>query len=147
VILEVNAWQSDELEGMHDVYYGTALPPNRLPIPITHPGDRIGVTYFTCPADNGIGGSGDVARNAYISLFVTPSQARGGAISCLVPMVSHVDHTEHDVHVHPDFRPALEDYFDRADTASSGKHTPHLLDEALSWHRRYLDQGTMRSTN
>ncbi len=123
---------------------------------------------------NGIGGSGDFARNAYLSLFVTPSQARGGAISCLVPMVSHVDHTEHDVHVivteqgladlrglaprkrarqiidncaHPDFRPALEDYIDRAVIDSYGQHTPHLLDEALSWHRRYLDQGTMRGTN
>ena len=48
---------------------------------------------------NGIGGSGDFARNAYISMFVTPSTAKGGAISCIVPMVSHVDHTEHDVHV------------------------------------------------
>src|SRR4029078_11583721 len=47
----------------------------------------------------GIGGSGDFARNAYISMFVTPSTAKGGLISCIVPMVSHVDHTEHDVHV------------------------------------------------
>ena len=43
---------------------------------------------------NGIGGSGDFARNAYISMFMTPSVAKGGAISCIVPMVSHVDHTE-----------------------------------------------------
>ena len=90
---------------------------------------------------NGIGGSGDFARNAYISMFLTPSTAKGGAISCIVPMVSHVDHTEHDVHVivteqgladlrglpprrraqqiidhcaHPDYRPALQDYLDRA---------------------------------
>jgi succinyl-CoA:acetate CoA-transferase len=48
---------------------------------------------------NGIGGSGDFARNAYIAMFLTPSTAKGGAISCLVPMVSHVDHTEHDVAV------------------------------------------------
>jgi succinyl-CoA:acetate CoA-transferase len=48
---------------------------------------------------NGIGGSGDFARNAYISMFVSPSVAKGGAISCIVPMVSHVDHTEHDVNV------------------------------------------------
>ncbi len=46
---------------------------------------------------NGIGGSGDFARNAYLSLFMTPSTAKDGAISCIVPMVSHVDHTEHDV--------------------------------------------------
>jgi succinyl-CoA:acetate CoA-transferase len=121
---------------------------------------------------NGIGGSGDFARNAYISFFLTPSTAKGGSISCIVPMVSHVDHTEHDVHVvvteqgladlrglpprrraqtiidrcaHPDYRPALQDYFDRAVAGSVGKHTPHLLTEALSWHTSYLDSGSMRA--
>ncbi len=121
---------------------------------------------------NGIGGSGDFARNAYISFFLTPSTAKGGSISCIVPMVSHVDHTEHDVHVvvteqgladlrglpprrraqtiidrcaHPDYRPALQDYFDRAVAGSVGKHTPHLLAEALSWHTSYLDSGSMRA--
>ena len=121
---------------------------------------------------NGIGGSGDFARNAYISMFLTPSTAKGGAISCIVPMVSHVDHTEHDVHViitehgvadlrglpprrraqkiiehcaHPDYRPALLDYVDRALATTAGKHTPHLLDEALSWHARYLHHGTMQA--
>ena len=339
VILEVNSGQSEGFHGMHDVYYGTALPPHRKPVPITHPGDRIGVPYFDCPADkviavvetdgpdrnspftpidaisqqiaehvldflqhevdkgrlpgnllplqsgvgnvsnavltglasgpfsgltsyteviqdgmlklmdsgkltlasatafslsqegtaqlaadmpayrnkillrtqeisnhpevirrlgciamngmieadlygnvnsthlmgsriqNGIGGSGDFTRNGYISMFVTPSSAKGGEISCIVPMVSHVDHTEHDVHVifteqgvadlrglaprkrarkiiencaHPDFRPALEDYYERALATSYGRQTPHLLDEALSWHQRFLDEGTMR---
>jgi len=123
---------------------------------------------------NGIGGSGDFARNAYVSIFVTPSCAKGGAISCIVPMVSHVDHTEHDVDVlitehgvadlrglsprrrarliidrcaHPDFRPALDDYFTRACRDSFGKHTPHLLDQALSWHQRYVGEGTMKPTN
>ena len=122
---------------------------------------------------NGIGGSGDFARNAFISMFVTPSTAKGGALSCLVPMVSHVDHTEHDVHVivteqgladlrglaprrraqklidrcaHPDFRPALQDYLDRAIAGSVGKHTPHLISEALSWHARYLDSGSMSAS-
>jgi len=339
VILEVNSWQPLELEGMHDIYYGTALPPYRRPIQIVEPSDRIGVPYLHCPTDkivavvatndpdrnspfkpadeasqliagqvleflthevsrgrlpatllplqsgvgnianavlagldagpfrpltayteviqdgmlallrsgtlgmasatafslsdagiadmganmadyrnriilrpqeisnhpevirrlgclamngmieadlygnvnsthvmgssmqNGIGGSGDFARNAYIAMFLTPSIAKGGAISCIVPMVSHVDHTEHDVHVivteqgvadlrglaprrraqhvidhcaHPDYRPALQDYLDRATATSSGKHTPHLLGEALSWHVRYLQDGTMR---
>jgi succinyl-CoA:acetate CoA-transferase len=340
VILEVNSWQPIELEGMHDIYYGTALPPDRTPVNILKPSDRIGVPYLHCPPEkivaivetnapdrntpfkavdaaseliaghvvdflthevrqgrlppnllplqsgvgnvanavlagldegpfqpltayteviqdgmlqllrsgtmdmvsatafslsdegmadlrshfveyrdriilrpqeisnhpevirrlgclamngmieadiygninsthvmgssvqNGIGGSGDFARNAYIAMFLTPSTASNGAISCIVPMVSHVDHTEHDVHViiteqgvadlrglpprrraqkiidhcaHPDFRPALQDYFDRAMASGSGKHTPHLLDEALSWHARYLREGTMRS--
>jgi succinyl-CoA:acetate CoA-transferase len=339
VILEVNSWQSDGLEGMHDIYYGTALPPKRVPIPITAPGDRIGVPYLHCPADkvvavvethtpdrnspfkppdetsrriaehildflsgevaagripptllplqsgvgnvpnavlaglqegpfdhltayteviqdgmlalidsgklnvasatafslspetaqrfnahaadyrdaivlrpqeisnhpevvrrlgviamncmieadiygnvnsthlmgsqvmNGIGGSGDFARNGYVSIFITPSIAKDGAISAIVPMVSHVDHTEHDVDVivteqgladlrglspkqrarriidhcaHPDFRPGLEGYLTRAVRSSYGQHTPHLIDEALSWHARYLSDGTMR---
>ncbi len=338
VILEVNSWQSPLLEGMHDVYYGTQLPPHRLPIPLVRPQDRIGEQYLRCdpekiiaivetnapdrnspfsPPDensmliaghileffehevrkgrlpknllplqsgvgnianavmaglnngpfdnltaytevlqdgmldmlrsgklsmasatafslsdsaleelnrnldfyrdkiilrpqeisnhpevirrlgviamngmieadiyghvnsthvmgssimNGIGGSGDFARNAYISIFMTPSQAKNGKISCIVPMASHVDHTEHDVQVivteqgladlrglspnqrakviidncaHPDFRPALHDYHDRALQCSLGRHTPHLLDEALSWHQRYLTEGSM----
>lgn len=119
---------------------------------------------------NGIGGSGDFARNAYISIFMTPSQAKNGRISCIVPMASHVDHTEHDVQVlvteqgladlrglspnqrarviiencaHPQFRPALLDYHKRACGRSFGKHTPHLLDEALCWHQRYLTEGHM----
>jgi len=119
---------------------------------------------------NGIGGSGDFARNAYISVFTTPSTAKNGAISSIVPMVSHHDHTEHDVMVivteqgladlrglspreraetiiencaHPDYRPLLRDYYERA---CRGKylHTPHLLDEALSWHKRLLDTGSMK---
>lgn len=109
---------------------------------------------------NGIGGSGDFARNAFISIFMTPSSAKGGSISCIVPMVSHVDHTEHDVQVivteqgladlrglspklrakvviencaHPNFRPALREYYDRAQRYSPGRHTPHLLDEAYTF--------------
>ena len=339
VILEVNSWQPDALDGMHDIYYGTALPPRRRPLAIVAPGDRIGVPHLRCDPDkivavvpthapdrhqmfllpdetsqriaghleeffdhevscgrlpktllplqsgvgnvanavlstlgasgfrpltayteviqdamlallrdgsittasatalslspeglaglhadiadlrrrivlrpqeisnhpevirrlgclamngmleadiygnvnsthvmgsgimNGIGGSGDFTRNAYISVFMSPSTARGGGISCIVPMVSHVDHTEHDVHVvvteqgladlrglaprrrarriidrcaHPDYRDALEDYFERAMAEAPARHTPHLLDEALSWHARYLVEGTMR---
>ena len=119
---------------------------------------------------NGIGGSGDFARNAYLSIFMTPSTAKGGAISCIVPMVSHVDHTEHDVQIivteqgladlrglspkeraalviercaHPDYRPLLRDYFERARRDAPGQHTPHLLGEAFAWHQRYLQQGRM----
>ena len=120
---------------------------------------------------NGIGGSGDFARNGYLSVFMSPSIAKGGKISGIVPMASHVDHTEHDTMVivteqgladlrglapkqrakliiercaHPDFRPLLQDYFDRASRESYGKHTPHLLGEALSWHDRFVQTGTMR---
>src|SRR5690625_5970183 len=48
---------------------------------------------------NGIGGSGDFARNARLAIFVTKSLAKGGDISSIVPFVTHVDHTEHDVDV------------------------------------------------
>ena len=121
---------------------------------------------------NGIGGSGDFARNGFLSAFLSNSTAKNGSISSIVPMVSHVDHTEHDVAVivteqgladlrglspkqrarqviahcaHPDYRDALQDYFERACRDSYGKHTPHLLPEALSWHQRWLDTGTMKA--
>ena len=119
---------------------------------------------------NGIGGSGDFARNGYLAIFMAPSLAQAVAISTIVPMVSHVDHTEHDVDVivteqgladlrglsprqrarliiekcaHPDARPLLRDYQDRAERLAFGKHTPHLLAESLSWHGRYLRTGRM----
>jgi succinyl-CoA:acetate CoA-transferase len=339
VILEVNCWQSAELDGMHDIYYGTALPPRRVPIPLVRPSDRIGEAYFRCdPAkivaivetdapdrnlpyaapdatagaiaghliaflshevkkgrlpesllplqsgvgnitnavlaglmeapfsnltsfteviqdgmidlidagklslasatafsvsptaaeklnahmsryrdkmilrpqeisnhpelvrrlgciamnglieadiygnvnsthvmgsriQNGIGGSGDFARNAFISIFMTPSTAKGGAISAIVPQASHVDHITQDVQVivteqgladlrglspkqrartiiancaHPDYRPALEDYFRRAQSGSYGQQSPCLPGEALSWHQRFIETGSMR---
>ena len=338
VIIEVNSWQSEDLEGMHDIYGGFALPPNRVPIPITHPGDRIGDKFLHIPQNkivaiietagpdrntpfkpidddsrkiagflldfydnevkqgripknllplqsgvgnipnavldgllhsdlehltsyteviqdgmidlidagkldvasatafslspdyahkmnenaafyrdhiilrpqeisnhpevirrlgvigangmieadiygnvnsthvmgsrmmNGIGGSGDFTRNAYISAFVSPSTAKGGAISAIVPMVSHVDHTEHDVMViiteygvadlrglsprrrpeviidncaHPDYRAALHEYYDRALKTNKAIHTPMDIDNAFSFHQRLRDTGTM----
>lgn len=341
IILEVNRWQNPALEGMHDIYYGTALPPNRVPIPLVKPDDRIGQPTFRCdPAkivaivetdtedrnlpfkaaddnalriaghlldflthevakgrlpenllplqsgvgnianavltglidspfeqltaytevlqdgmldllkadkllmasatafslspeaalqlnsdmerfrrriilrpqeisnhpelirrlgvlamngmleadiygavnsthvmgsriQNGIGGSGDFARNAYISFFMAPSTAKGGAISTIVPQVSHVDHINQDVQVivteqgladlrglspkqrarliidncaHPDFRPMLADYFERAQRNAYGQHSPGLLGEALSWHERFVATGTMRAS-
>lgn len=338
VILEVNRWQNAALEGMHDIYYGTALPPHRVPIPLTRPDDRIGEPGFRCdpgkivaivetdapdrnlpfsPPDetahaiaghlleflrqevalgrlpasllpiqsgvgnianavltglvdspfenmtayteviqdgmldlldsgklrmasatafslspeaaarlnanmmhyrdrmilrpqeisnhpelirrlgciamnglieadiygavnsthvmgsriqNGIGGSGDFARNAYVSIFVTPSTAKDGRISAIVPQASHVDHIAQDVQVlvteqgladlrglsprqraeliirkcaHASYRPALEDYYARARTGSYGQQSPSLPSEALSWHQRFIDTGTM----
>lgn len=120
---------------------------------------------------NGIGGSGDFTRNSALNIFTTESCAKGGLISCFVPMVSHVDNTEHDVHViiteqgiadlrwkspkeraeliiencaHPDYRPMLREYFEHAKEVSKGKHTPHDLKEALSWHIRFLETGSMK---
>ena len=119
---------------------------------------------------NGIGGSGDFARNAYLTIFYTPSTAKGGKISSVVPMCSHIDHTEHDVDIfiteqgiadlrgkapreralevinkcaHPDYRPLLLDYYERAIEATKKNNTPHLLHEALSFHTRFLETGDM----
>ncbi len=119
---------------------------------------------------NGIGGSGDFARNAFISIFVTASIAKGGNISSIVPMVSHHDHTEHDVDiivteqgladlrglapreraieiinncVHPDYKGELLSYFERA-CAERGGQTPHILEEAFSWHTRLKQTGSMK---
>lgn len=102
---------------------------------------------------------------------MTPSVAKGGAISAIVPFVSHVDHTEHDTHVivteqgladlrglaprkraraiidncaHPDYKPMLEEYFERSQKVANGMHTPHDLALAHSWHRKFLSEGTMR---
>lgn len=120
---------------------------------------------------NGIGGSGDFARNARLGIFVTKSYAKGGAISSIVPMVSHVDHTEHDVDVivteqgiadlrglapkervpliiencaHPDYKEQLWDYYNRAVEKHGSVQTPHLLDEALSWHVALAENKTMK---
>lgn len=116
---------------------------------------------------NGIGGSGDFARHA-LSIFVTKSTAKDGNISSVVPMVAHVDHTEHDVDVvvteqgladlrglaprerarviidncvHPSYRAKLNDYFDRA--CAKGGQTPHILREALEWHIKLEETGSM----
>ena len=51
IILEVNSWQPMALEGMHDIYYGLEPPPNRKPIPLVRPGDRIGTPYLKVPAE------------------------------------------------------------------------------------------------
>lgn len=120
---------------------------------------------------NGIGGSGDFTRNAHLAIFVTKSLAKDGDVSAIVPFVPHVDHTEHDVDIlitehgladlrglaprqrapaiidncaDPDYRDALHDYFARA-CAQSGGQTPHLLDEAFSWHQALASEGSMRS--
>lgn len=118
---------------------------------------------------NGIGGSGDFTRNAYISIYTTPSTAKDGAISSFVPMVSHLDHTEHSVKiiitehgiadlrgkspieraheiinncVDPQYRPMLNEYLAKCKTA----HTPHNLDFATAMHREFLKSGDMRNT-
>ena len=117
---------------------------------------------------NGIGGSGDFARNSRIAIFVTKSIAKGGNISSIVPFVAHVDHTEHDVDVvvteqgyadlrglapreraeliiencvHPMYKKQLRDYYEEALTR--GGQTPHVLEKAFSFHANLAKNGTM----
>lgn len=119
---------------------------------------------------NGIGGSGDYARNAFISIFMCPSTAKGGLISAIVPMVTHVDSTEHDVSVvvteqgvadlrgkdpkeraaaiirncaHPDYRPLLLDYLKIAEKTPA--HEPVSLINAFRMQEAFLASGDMRN--
>ena len=117
---------------------------------------------------NGIGGSGDFTRNAYISIFTCPSVAKEGKISAIVPMVSHEDHSEHDVNiivteqgvadlrgkspkeraqtiiencVHPDYKQILWDYLKLTDGKAQ---TPHCIRAALGMHAELAKSGDMR---
>jgi len=119
---------------------------------------------------NGIGGAGDFIRNAYISIFTCPSTAKGGIISSIVPMVSHHDHTEHDVNiivteqgvadlrakspiqraeciiencVHPDYKQLLWDYLK---IAKMGQ-THHYLAAAFAMHDTLARKGDMHLTD
>jgi acetyl-CoA hydrolase len=116
---------------------------------------------------NGIGGSGDFTRNAYLSIFCCPSTAKGGKISAIVPMVTHVDHNEHSVQIlatewgvadlrgrspreraqaviercaHPQYRDELRTYL----TLAPSGHTPHTLRAAFRFHERFEETGDMR---
>ena len=120
---------------------------------------------------NGIGGSGDFTRNAYVSIFSCPSITKEGKISNIVPMVSHVDHTEHSVDIivtdqgiadlrgldpvqrahviidncaHPMYRELLRDYLKMS---TRGGQTPHTLEASLAFHTEFLASGDMRNVN
>ncbi|MDE7472905.1 MAG: succinate CoA transferase [Muribaculaceae bacterium] len=119
---------------------------------------------------NGIGGSGDFTRNAYISIFSCPSVTKGGLISNIVPMVSHADHSEHSVDIlitdqgiadlrgkdplqraetiiencaNPMYKELMWDYLKMA----KGGQTPHTLAAAFAFHTEFADSGDMRNTN
>ena len=119
---------------------------------------------------NGIGGSGDFTRNGYLSIFTTPSVAKGGKISSIVPMVSHVDHSEHSVDVivtelgvadlrgktpsqraklilencvHPSYHDLLNQYLAMA----SKGHTPHNLRTCFAFHNEFIKSGDMSKVN
>ncbi|KAI9264106.1 acetyl-CoA hydrolase [Phascolomyces articulosus] len=127
---------------------------------------------------NGLGGSADFLRNAKLSIMHTPSARPSKkdptGISCVVPFVTHVDQTEHDLDVivteqgladlrglcprdraqvvidkcaHPDYKPMLQDYFDLATKkclAAGRGHQPHMLDKAFKMHTNLMENGTMK---
>lgn len=119
---------------------------------------------------NGIGGSADFARHCALGFFLTPSVAKGGAISSIVPYVSHVDHTEHDTQIfvteqgladlrglpseerarliikncaHPDFRDELTDFLEFSLKHAKGVHMPVALSRAFEMHLKFLETGKM----
>lgn len=127
---------------------------------------------------NGIGGSGDFMRNAYLSIMHTPStrptKTDPNGVSCVLPMATHVDHTEHDMDVlvteqgladlrglaprqraaciidncvHPEYRPILQDYYDCAlkeCLASGSAHEPHMLEKVFKMNSHLKKYGTMK---
>ena len=119
---------------------------------------------------NGIGGSGDFTRSAYLSIFTTPSTAKDGKISAFVPMVSHVDHNVHSVKViiteygvadlrgkspvqraeaiinncvHPDYRPLLTEYMNMGIKG----HTPQNLKCSFAFHEELAASGDMHNVD
>lgn len=119
---------------------------------------------------NGIGGSGDFTRNAYLSIFSCPSVSKGGLISNIVPMVAHPDHSEHSVDIiitdqgiadlrhkdpveraheiinncaHPMYRPLLNDYL----KLGAQGQTPHTLNAAFAFHNAFSETGDMRNAD
>ena len=130
---------------------------------------------------NGIGGSGDFLRNAYLSIMHTPStrptKVDPTGITCVVPMVPHVDHTEHDLDVlvteqgladlrglcprerartiiekcvHPDFKPIMAEYYERAEKECCERgvgHEPHMLFKVFKMQQSLAEQGTMKIAN
>ena len=119
---------------------------------------------------NGIGGSGDFTRSAMLSIFTTPSTAKEGKISAFVPMVSHLDHSEHSVKViiteygvadlrgkspiqrarciidncvHPDYKPLLEEYL----AMGIKGHTPQNLKCCFAFHEELAASGDMHKVD
>lgn len=119
---------------------------------------------------NGVGGSGDFTRNAYISIFSCPSVTKGGLISNIVPMVAHADHSEHSVDIliteqgiadlrakdpvqraeaiiencaNPMYKELLWDYL----KMGKGGQTPHTLAASMAFHVAFSETGSMQNTD
>ena len=115
---------------------------------------------------NGIGGSGEFTRNAYISIYMCPSIAKGGKISSIVPMCPHIDNNEHSVQImvtdqgladlrglgpmqraekiiehcaHPAYREYLWKYVENSRVG----HIRHNLEKAFEMHLNLMETGSM----
>ncbi|KAF4338639.1 acetyl hydrolase [Fusarium beomiforme] len=126
---------------------------------------------------NGLGGSADFLRNAKYSIMHTPSSRPSKTdphgVSCIVPMCTHIDQTEHDLDVivteqgladvrglsprerarviinkcaHPKYQPILTHYYEKAESEGLKKgmgHEPHLLFNAFDLHKALAEEGSM----
>jgi acetyl-CoA hydrolase len=126
---------------------------------------------------NGLGGSADFLRSAKYSIMHTPSTRPSKidphGVSCIVPMCTHIDQTEHDLDVvvteqgladvrglsprerarviidkcaHPLYQPILKDYFNKAESDCLRKgwgHEPHLLYNTFDLHKALEKEGSM----
>lgn len=115
---------------------------------------------------NGVGGSGEFTRNSYLPIIACPSIRKEGRISCVVPMVTHVDNNEHSVQVivteqgladlrglgpmqraraiiencaHPVYRDYLNHYIEQARVG----HIRHDLRECFNLHKNMVEYGSM----
>lgn len=118
---------------------------------------------------NGIGGGANFAQNAGLSIILIPSTGKSGAISNVVPMVSHQDICEHDVDVivtesgvadlrgldeveRADtiiaqctagvYQEQLKAYLQQSREKFSGHH-PQYPELAFSWYQRLRETGSM----
>ena len=103
-----------------------------------------------------------------------PSKNDEFGITTVLPKVTHVDHTEHDIDIlvteqgladlrglapkeraqevinkcaHPAYKDYLNDYLERATKKGIEKgmgHEPHLLDEVYKMQLNFIENGTMR---
>jgi len=119
---------------------------------------------------NGVGGSADFARSCLLGFFMTPSVAKNGTISSVVPYVSHVDHPDHDTMIfvteqgladlrglaaedrarliikncaHPNFKEPLTDFLEYSLKHAKGIHMPLAINRAFEMHQKFLETGSM----
>ena len=126
---------------------------------------------------NGLGGSGDFLRNGYLKIMHCPSARKTKTdpfgISGVVPMCTHVDHTEHDLDVvvteqgladlrglapverarliiqkcvHPSYKDQMTEYLEMSKKtceARNAGHEPHTLSKAFAMHTNLEQKGSM----